>query len=108
MAKLITMRVNDQHTISDTENTIAININKTPTIENIIARPKSDFKRRNSGFSALIGLSLFLPLYTVRQKKATNFLLCASFLILDKTGEFFNIHQGKYKLRFHLFNFRMR
>jgi len=26
--------------------------------------------------------------YTVRQKKGTNFLLCASILILDKTGDF--------------------
>jgi len=29
--------------------------------------------------------------YTMRQKKGTNFLLCASILILDKTGDFLRI-----------------
>jgi len=31
-------------------------------------------------------------IYTVRQKKGTNFVLCASLLILDQTGEFFHIY----------------
>jgi len=29
-------------------------------------------------------------IYTVRQKKGTNFVLCASLLIFDQTGEFFS------------------
>jgi len=39
----------------------------------------------------------------VRQKKGTNFLLCASFQYLTETGDFFHM----YKLQFRLFNFGM-
>jgi len=41
--------------------------------------------------------------YIVRQKKGTNFLLCASFQYLTETGEFFHM----YKLRFRVFSLGM-